>query len=45
MARRFPHLSDITNEVSQLDENAEIHLLVEQDAPELLKGIQFGNGP
>ena len=28
MARRFPHLRDIANEISQFDENAEIHLLI-----------------
>ena len=43
MARRFPHLSDITNKIPQLDENAEIHLLIPQDAPELLKVREFRN--
>ena len=28
MARRFPHLSDITNKIPQLNENAKIHLLI-----------------
>ena len=45
MARRFPHLSDIANEVPQLDGNAEIHLLIGRDAPELLKVREFRNGP
>ena len=45
MARRFPHLSDIANEVPQLDGNAEIHLLIRRDAPELLKVREFRNGP
>ena len=45
MARRFPHLSDIANQIPQLDENAEIHLLIGQDARELLKVREFRNGP
>ena len=45
MARRFPHLSDITNEIPQLDENAKIHLLIGRDALELLKVREFRNGP
>ena len=28
MAKRFPHLWDITNEIPPLDRNAEIHLLI-----------------
>ena len=44
MARRFPHLRDIADEIPQLDENAEIHLLIGQDAPELLKVREFRNG-
>ena len=37
IARRFPHLNDIANEVPQLDQNAEIHLLI---------GVrEFRNGP
>jgi len=45
MARRFPHLSRIANEIPQLDENAEIQLLIGRDAPELLKVREFRNGP
>ena len=45
MARRFPHLSNIANEIPQLDENAEIQLLIGRDAPELLKVREFRNGP
>ena len=44
MARRLPPLSDIVNGIPQLDENAEIHLLLGQDAPELLKVREFRNG-
>ena len=44
MARKFPHLSDIANEIPQLDENAEIHLLIGRDASELLKGREFRAG-
>ena len=45
MARIFSHLRDIANEIPQLDENAEIDLLIERDAPELLKVREFRNGP
>lgn len=45
MARRFPHLSDIANQIPQLDENAEIRLLIGRDAPELLRVRDFRNGP
>ena len=45
MARRFPHLRDIANEIPQLDENAEIHLLIGRDDLELLKVREFRNGP
>lgn len=45
MARRFPHLRDIANEILQFDENAEIHLLIWQDAPALLEVRKFRNGP
>ena len=37
MARRFPHLQEITNELPPFDKTAQIHLLVGRDAPELLK--------
>jgi len=36
MARRFPHLQDITNEIPPLDQTANIHLLIGRDVPELL---------
>ncbi|XP_015772960.1 PREDICTED: uncharacterized protein LOC107351181 [Acropora digitifera] len=45
MARRFPHLSDIANQIPQRDENAEIHLLIGRDAPELLKVRDLRNRP
>ena len=45
MARRFPHFSDIANEIPQLNENAKIHLLIGQDALELLKVREFRNRP
>ena len=45
MARRFLHLNDIVNQIQQLDENAEIHLLIGRDAPELLKVRDFRNEP
>lgn len=44
MARRFPHLQDIANEIPPLDETADIHLLIGRDAPELLKVREFKNG-
>ena len=37
MARRFPHFSDIANDIPKLDENAEIHLLIGRDARNCLK--------
>ena len=45
MARRFPHLQEIANEIPPLDETANIHLLIGRDAPELLKVREFRNGP
>ena len=45
MARRFPHLQDIANEIPPLDETADVHLLIGRDAPELLKVREFRNGP
>ena len=45
MTRRFPHLSDIANKILQLDENAEIHLLIGRHALELLQVREFRNGP
>ena len=45
MARRFPHLQEIANEISPYDSNADVHLLIGRDAPELLKVREFRNGP
>ena len=45
MARRFPHLHEIAREIPPLDLNADIHLLLGRDAPELLKVREFTNGP
>ena len=45
MARRFPHLNDVANQIPQLDEIAEIDLLIGRDAPELLKVRDLRNGP
>ena len=45
MARRFPHLHEIAGEILPLDPNADIHLLLGRDAPELLKVREFKNGP
>ena len=45
MARRFPHLQKIAIEIPPFDGNADIHLLIGRDAPELLKVREFRNGP
>ena len=45
MARRFPHLQEIANEIPPYDSNADVHLLIGRDAPELLKVREFRNGP
>ena len=45
MARRFPHLSLIANEIPPLDDTADVHLLIDRDAPELLKVRESRNGP
>lgn len=45
MARRFPHLQEIANEIPPFDSNADVHLLIGRDAPELLKVREFRNGP
>ena len=44
-AARFPHLKQIAAEIPPLDDNAEVHLLIGRDAPELLKVRSFINGP
>ena len=45
MARRFPHLSLIADEIPPLDDTADVHLLIGRDAPELLKVRESRNGP
>ena len=45
MARRFPRLQEIANEIPPLDGTANIHLLIRRDTPELLKVREFRNGP
>lgn len=45
MAKSFPHLIDIAQEIPSPDESAKIQLLIGQDAPELLKVREFRNGP
>ena len=45
MARRFPHLTAITDEIPPLDETAKVHLLIGRDAPELPKVRESRNGP
>ena len=45
MARKFPHLQEIANEIPPFDGNADIHLLIGRDALELLKVREFRNRP
>ena len=45
MARRFPHLQGIADEIPSFDSDANIHLSDGRDAPELLKVRDFRNGP
>ena len=45
MARRFPHLRGIADEIPPFDSDANIHLLIGRDAPELLKVREFRNRP
>lgn len=45
MARRFPHLREIANEILLFDSSANNNLLIGRDAPELLKVREFRNGP
>ena len=45
MARRLPHLQGIADEIPPFDNDANIHLLIGRDAPELLKVRDFRNGP
>lgn len=42
---RFPHLQEIASESPPFDSNADVHLLIGRDAPELLKVREFRNGP
>ena len=44
-ARRFPHLCSLVSEIQPLDDQADVHLLIGRDAPELLKVREFRNGP
>ena len=43
--KKFAHLKDIAEEIPQKDEQAEIHLLIGWDAPELMKIRAIRNGP
>lgn len=45
MARRFTHLREIADEIPPIDPNADIHILLGRDAPEILKVRAFKNGP
>ena len=45
MARRFSHLHEIASEIPPLDPNADVHLLLVRDTPELLKVREIKNGP
>lgn len=45
IARRFPHLQEIAEEIPSFDVNAGVHILIGRDAPELLKVRAFKNGP
>ena len=44
MARRFPHLTAIADNIPPLHETAKVHLLIGRDAPELLKVRESRNG-
>lgn len=37
VARKFPHLKTIANEIPPKDESADVHILLGRDAAELLK--------
>ncbi|PFX21910.1 hypothetical protein AWC38_SpisGene13593 [Stylophora pistillata] len=45
MARRFPHLQEITDEIPPCDSAGGIHFLIGRDPPKLLKVREFRNGP
>ena len=43
MTEYFPHLKDIITEISPIDHSANIEILIERDAPKILKVRQFKN--
>ena len=45
VAQKFPHLKTIANEFPPKDKNADVHILLGQDATELLKVRAFKNDP
>ena len=45
IAKQYPHLQDIAEEIPPLDKGAKFELLAGKDAPELLKVRAFKNGP
>ena len=45
MARKFPHLTTIADEIPPLNPDANVHILIGRDAPDLLKVRAFINGP
>ena len=45
MARQFPHLREIAEEIPPYDPKAKVEILIGRDAPELLKIRESKNGP
>ena len=45
MARQFPHLKEIAEEIPPYDPKAKVEILIGRDAPELLKIRESKNGP
>ncbi|PFX27723.1 hypothetical protein AWC38_SpisGene7574 [Stylophora pistillata] len=45
MARQFPHLQEIAEEIPAYDHKAKVEILIGRDAPELLKIRESRNGP
>ena len=45
IAREFPHLKEIADQIPPLDPNANVEILIGRDAPELLKIRASRNGP
>ena len=45
IARQFPHLKEIADEIPCYEPKAKIEILIGRDAPELLKVIASKNGP